>query len=248
MQWLPVELLAYIIQEMPNSSSFYNIALVCKRITKICQDPIIQHSLKLKFSTRHITLQNLLLTPGNERVCIRQFSTLPCGWKYGEDSVWNFRATLELTIKEDGSLRLQGLVDYSDKLPAGLRRWEDGKLVGEETTFHTNGKISIIHTYCDGFLEGEEQQRYDNGTPKETSFWHLGKLEGVQQGWYEDGTPSFVRLWRCGRQEGKEQEWNELGELTKNLIWPHNASGKVRDQLRTKKKKKYFPSLFKRRK
>jgi len=240
MEDLPIELLFCIVERIEDPLSFLYFSLACKKVNQVCKDEVTLERMKLKFSKKHVSLQHLFLNPGNERVCIRHFSTLPCGWKYGEDIIWNYKVKLQLTIKGDG-LCLQGIVDYQDKLPACRREWKDDKLFGKETAWHANGNILFLREWNDdGRLEGEEQQWYDDGTLKEHSFRYNGDLEGVQRGWHEDGTPSFVRLWRKGIQEGTEKQWNPEGELIVHTEWPHSSKGKKIDLLKKKTKRRSF--------
>lgn len=248
--WLniPKELLILIIELLDDPISFRNVSLSCKYLSNICQDPIVQYGAKLRFTTKHTSLLNLVLQPGGERVYIRHHCTLPCGTKFGEETTWNHSVKLQLLLRE-GGLCLQGVVDVKDKILANKKWWEDDRVVGEELGFFPDGKVQFVRFWDpEGNLDGEEQIFYDNGNLKVKNYRQNGVLEGVQQGWFREGNRSFVRLWRKGVLEGPEKEWNEIGELTTHVVWPVNNKGKRLDILKSnRKKEKKTKNPFKKR-
>ena len=216
---LPDEIIILIISQISDAKTFANLSKTCKRINRITQDKKLQHETKLKFSQKFTSLFNLILEPGNERVFIKYFQTLPCGWKYGEEVVWNHGVQLQLVIR-DGGLCLQGLIDLEDKMQFSSAYWNNNQMYGEEKNYFPNGNIHFIRFWNEkSLLDGEEKIWYGNGNVKALNYRISGCLEGVQQAWYENGNHCFVRLWRNGQLEGPEKHWTADGKLVSHFHW-----------------------------
>ena len=236
--WLsmPNELLNIILGFLDSPQAFQNCSLTCKKLAILCQDKEVQYTSKNRFAKRQTSLLNLILHPGGERIFIRHHYILPNGTKYGEETIWNHSVKLQLMLRDSG-LCLQGVVDTQDKILANRKYWEDGRVVGEELAFFSNGKEQFVRFWNDqGNLHGEEIVWYENGNMKAKNYRENGVLEGVQQGWYEEGNSSFVRLWHNGVLEGPEKQWDKQGQLTTHVIWPVNNKGKKIDCLKKQRK------------
>jgi len=231
---LPEELLVIIIDFIDDLDTFQNIALTSRRLSWLCADMYVLARKKSRFTQNAASLLDLILIPGEERVLIQHSPVLPCGWKHGEELVWNHAVRLQLMIR-DGGVCLQGLIDVKDKKIAHRRHWQDDRMVGEEEKFFSNGQREYSRHYdVQGLLDGEEQFWYEDGTLKERNFRRNGILEGVQQAWFADGSPSLLRMWRDGNLEGVEKQWNESGELITHIEWPVHQRGKRKDLLQVR--------------
>jgi len=219
MPHVPDEIILNIINQISDAPTFQSFSLVCCRISRITQDPSIQHLIKTKFCVSVTSI--LAVTPQEETgiVSIRYHQQLPCGQFYGQDSVWTYSVQLPANYQDENDLPKNLVDSASSKLQVSTRTWKDNVIVGEERGYFPDGNLQFIRYWNEnGMLDGEEKIFYPNGQVRAHNFRCNGVLEGVQQAWYEHGGRCFVRLWRNGVREGPEKYWSKDGRLTQR-VW-----------------------------
>jgi antitoxin component YwqK of YwqJK toxin-antitoxin module len=119
-----------------------------------------------------------------------------------------------------------------------------GKVNGQLTTWHVNGKKAYEASYVAGKLHGKAVRWYENGRPLSESYFKLGKndgrwiswyasgrkkmeenyralpngsyqLSGFYRYWYENGALAAEAFYRQGKQDGLQREWHENGKKYK---------------------------------
>jgi hypothetical protein len=226
---LPSELLMNIVSHIEDARTFYNFSLVCNQTGMLSQSKDVQQQMKNRFARNIFEVLSHDDSISSTVVITRQYSVLPDGSQFGDDTVSHVDALVGMEMTAS-------LLRTLPQHILSKRTWNHGIVVGTEVGYHLNGQLHFIRQWDqNGVLDGEEKVYYENGIMQAQQFYRTGLLEGVQQAWYASGQNCFIRFWRNGVQENYERHWNKQGQLICHQIW---KQGKTNS-----KKNKFLASL-----
>jgi antitoxin component YwqK of YwqJK toxin-antitoxin module len=104
--------------------------------------------------------------------------------------------------------------------------WDHGKRVGNDTTWHDNGKVYFITTYDDSDRINGTITRFDSvgRIENETSYSH-GKLDGKDIEYYPDGKKKREIAYSNGEKQGWCMIWYEGGILRDSTLYENGFRG-----------------------
>ena len=83
---------------------------------------------------------------------------------------------------------------------------------GQQTEWHTNGKMKFTGIMKEGRKHGKWQHWYENGKPQKEEYYLGGVKHGLEVNWFKDGTKEFESSFVDGVEHGRHITWWKNGK------------------------------------
>ena len=132
---------------------------------------------------------------------------------------------------------------YHDKGKTKIRSrgcYNEGRQVGDWTSWHSNGNINSEVRYREGTVAGPVKRWWENGNPrtsgtleekKHDSIWEVelgvNIWDGLFESWHENGKPQYSTVYRNGQKHGTHRSWYVNGQLEYEIYYANNIKNGV---------------------
>ena len=111
---------------------------------------------------------------------------------------------------------MQGVKRSENHLFAGYQH-------GQQTEWHTNGKMKITGIMKDGKKHGKWQHWYENGKLQKEEFFLNGVPHGPETTWFENGQKQYESSFVEDNMHGRSTAWWENGQKASEIHYKKNV-------------------------
>lgn len=108
---------------------------------------------------------------------------------------------------------------HRNGIVSGIEKYEDGDIVGTDTSFHDNGEIKSITTYKNGKADGVESNFYSTGIISNQLTYSEGQVSGPAKYYSEIGTLTYSFSYVDDEITGKFTEFHDNGQVAETATF-----------------------------